>query len=34
MEPELRPEYARKLKRLEKQRIVPIADFAQHYDLD
>jgi len=34
MEPELRPEYVRKLRRLEKQKIVPIADFAKHYGLD
>ena len=34
LEPELRPEYVRKLRRLEKQRSLPVPDFDERYAAD
>jgi hypothetical protein len=33
MKPKLKPEFARKLKRIEKQKKIPVQDFARHMGL-
>lgn len=33
MEPRLRPEFVEKLKRLEKQKAIPVKNFAKRYGL-
>jgi hypothetical protein len=34
LEPELRPEYIDKLKKIEKEKTVKVKDFRQHFGLD
>ncbi len=34
LEPELRPEYVRRLKRIEKEKSVRVEDFARHFGLE
>jgi len=33
MEPELRPEYIEKLKKIEKTKSIPVKNFAEHFKL-
>ncbi len=34
MEPELRPEFIEKIKKIEKQKGIPVKDFGKRYGLD
>ena len=34
LEPELRPEYVEKIKKIMKQKAIPVKDFAKRYNLE